>query len=361
VVNVIRFGSGNLLNADVDALVNPVNCVGVLGKGLALQFKRAYPEMVKPYERACAAGEVVPGAVHVVDRGPGQQPRWILNVPTKRHWRNPSRFDDVAAGARALADTVRELDIRSVAVPPLGCGNGGLDWSEVRPMLLSSLGSLDAEVLIFAPAGAPDPADMPDRSKAPELTAQRAELLVLLSEFLARSTPFRVAERADALARIEIQKLAYLAQVFARSAEHRFERGRYGPYSHDLERELKEWEGHFVLGYGDATDTVLELRPIQLLPDSVKAAAAVARPTYGEVVDAVLRAVDGWESTYELELLATTLFTFREGTASSAKQAHDVISGWSHVPPHLFTARHVSIAWEHLRATGWLAEPVLTS
>ncbi|WP_255361035.1 macro domain-containing protein [Kutzneria sp. 744] len=334
-----------------------MNCVGVLGKGLALQFKRAFPEMVGPYERACAAGEVAPGVVHVVDRGIGLRPRWILNVPTKRHWRNPSRLDDVTAGARALADKVRELGIRSVAVPPLGCGNGGLDWADVRKILLTELGSLDAEVILFAPAGSPAPEDMPNRSEAPELTVERAELLVLLSAFVRAAAPFRVAERADALARIEIQKLAYLLQVFTGAATHRFERGRYGPYSHGLERELKDWEGHFVLGYGDATDKVLELQPIHLMPDAVGRAIEAVPADYDKVVDAVLDAVDGWESTYELELLATTLFTFIEGTASSAQQAYDVIAGWSHIPSHLFTARHVAIAWEHLRSTGWLSEP----
>jgi O-acetyl-ADP-ribose deacetylase (regulator of RNase III) len=354
---MIRFGRGNLLTQEVDALVNPVNCVGVLGKGLALQFKRAFPEMVAPYEQACAAGEVMPGTVHVVDRGAAQRPRWILNVPTKRHWRNPSRLDDVTAGIRALADKIRELGIRSVAVPPLGCGNGGLDWSDVQTILLDELGTVDAEVILFAPAGAPAPEDMPNRSAAPELTTERAELLVLLSAFLDAAAPFRVAERTDTLARIEIQKLAYLAQVFAGTAEHRFERGRYGPYSHGLERELKEWEGHFVLGYGDATDKVLELRPIRLVPDAVGRAAEAVSPDYGKVVDAVLHAVNGWESTYELELLATTLFTFREGTATSAQQAYEVIASWSHIPSRMFTTRHVAIAWEHLRSTGWLSEP----
>ena len=180
---------------------------------------------------------------------------------------------------------------------------------------------------------------------------------MLLSAFLRTASPFRVAERADALARIEIQKLAYLAQVLGGSAEHRFERGRYGPYSHGLERELKEWEGHFVLGYGDATDRVLELQPIRLMPDAVERAVEMVPADYGKVVDAVLEAVEGWESTYELELLATTLFTFIEGTASSAEQAYDTIASWSHIPSQMFTARHVAIAWEHLRSTGWLSEP----
>ncbi|WP_051912946.1 macro domain-containing protein [Kutzneria albida] len=357
-VSVIRFGEGNLLRQDVEALVNPVNCVGVLGKGLALQFKRAFPEIVGPYERACAAGEVTPGSVHVVDRGEGQRPRWVLNVPTKRHWRNPSQFEDVVSGASALADTVRALGIRSVAVPPLGCGNGGLEWADVRPALVAALGDLDVDVVLFAPAGAPAPADMPNRSQAPELTTERAALLALMADFLRGSAPFRIADRSDALARIEIQKLVYLAQVHEGKSRYTFVRARYGPFSHGLERELKEWEGHYVLGYGDATDKVLELRPIVLIPEAVQKADAAVDEATARTIKEVLRLVEGWESTYELELLATTLFTFLEGSAGSSAEAHAVISGWSHIPAQVFTSRHVDLAWNHLRQAGWLAESV---
>ncbi len=143
---------GNLLMADVDALVNTVNCVGYMGKGIALQFKKAFPVNFKAYEAACAAGEVVPGRMLVHDNSGLVNPRWIINFPTKRHYRDKSRIEDIASGLTALVDTVRELGIRWIAVPPLGCGLGGLDWSVVRPMIEQSFAAIPGvAVQLFEP------------------------------------------------------------------------------------------------------------------------------------------------------------------------------------------------------------------
>lgn len=354
---MISFASGNLLKQDVEAMVNPVNCVGVLGKGLALQFKRAFPEIVRPYEEACRSGDLRPGVVHVVDLGEHHTPRWILNVPTKRHWRNPSRLDDVEAGTAELAATIQRLGIRSIAVPPLGCGNGGLPWESVRVVLIRYLDDLpEVQVSIFPPEGAPPPEDMPNRTKAPPFAGDAVNLLALFAEFLRRASPFRAEDRADTLARIEIQKLAYFAQVRGGLINKRFDRGHYGPYSHDLERELKSWEGHFLLGYGDGTDKVLALRPIRLLEDAVRAADNLLGPEQREPMRDVLDLVVGWENTYELELLATTLFVWKEGTATDPATAHAVIDEWKRTPERLFTPRHIRLAWEHLVHLGWISE-----
>jgi O-acetyl-ADP-ribose deacetylase (regulator of RNase III) len=144
--------SGDLLAADVDALVNPVNTVGVMGKGLALQFKRAYPAMFAAYRAAVKANQLCPGRMHVwpTDRFDG--PRFVINFPTKRHWRDPSRLQDVAAGLVDLARIIDDLGITSVAVPALGSGNGGLAWSAVRPLIVAALGELDGvDVRIYLP------------------------------------------------------------------------------------------------------------------------------------------------------------------------------------------------------------------
>ncbi len=133
----IETGKGNLLTADVEALVNPVNTKGVMGKGLALQFKKAFPENFAEYERACRAGEVTTGRVHVVPRL--ASPRYIINFPTKNHWRQPSKLDYVREGMKDLLEHIQRLGIRSVAMPPLGCGNGGLDWRVVRPVIIDAL------------------------------------------------------------------------------------------------------------------------------------------------------------------------------------------------------------------------------
>ena len=147
---MIRCGEGDLLAAAVDALVNPVNCVGVMGKGLARQFRDAWPAMFRAYATACASGEVVPGRMHVWATGEAQ-PRFVVNFPTKRHFRSRSRLLDVDAGLEDLVRVVCEREVRSLAVPALGAGLGGLDWSEVRPRIVRALEPLDADVWLFEP------------------------------------------------------------------------------------------------------------------------------------------------------------------------------------------------------------------
>lgn len=151
---MIREQSGNLLSADVEALVNAVNTVGVMGKGIALQFKQTYPEMFQEYARAARAGEVQIGAMHLWATDATSGPRFIINFPTKRHWRSPSRLADVASGLPSLAETIERNEIRSVAIPALGCGHGGLDWVSVEPLIRQTLEPLSAvvDVRLFPPS-----------------------------------------------------------------------------------------------------------------------------------------------------------------------------------------------------------------
>ena len=152
--------TGNLLEADVEALVNTVNTVGVMGKGIALQFKNAFPANFKAYERACRDHQVRVGKMFVFDAGQLLKPRWIINFPTKGHWRSNSNLADVATGLDDLRRVITELGIKSIAVPPLGCGNGGLDWAQVRPLIEAKLADLDMEVLVFVPDRAPAASDV---------------------------------------------------------------------------------------------------------------------------------------------------------------------------------------------------------
>jgi len=153
---MIKFVSGDILNAKVDALVNTVNTAGVMGKGLALQFKKAFPANFKAYEAAAKAGEVETGRMFVFDAGGIVPPRYIINFPTKRHWRNASKLDYIESGLRDLVAVVRDRSIRSIAIPPLGAGLGGLDWRDVRPLILQALEGLGGvDVQIFEPSRAP--------------------------------------------------------------------------------------------------------------------------------------------------------------------------------------------------------------
>lgn len=152
---MIEVGSGDLLDADVEALVNTVNTVGVMGKGLALQFKRRFPANFSAYAAACKRGEVVVGRMLVVETNVPIGPRSIINFPTKKHWRDPSQLEYVRAGLDALVEEIRARSIRSIAVPALGCGNGGLAWSDVEPLIERAMAELsDVRVVVFAPSDA---------------------------------------------------------------------------------------------------------------------------------------------------------------------------------------------------------------
>ncbi|MBL0933070.1 MAG: macro domain-containing protein, partial [Alphaproteobacteria bacterium] len=139
---MIEDAQGNLLNADAEALVNTVNCVGVMGKGIALQFKQAYPAMNRAYEKACERGEMVPGRVQVWPTGELSGPKYIINFPTKREWFRKSSYGDIRSGLTSLVAEIRRLGISSIAVPPLGCGNGGLSWTKVRPMIVEAFAAI---------------------------------------------------------------------------------------------------------------------------------------------------------------------------------------------------------------------------
>ena len=152
---MIREARGDLLAAEVDAVVNTVNTVGVMGKGIALQFKRAYPVMFREYARLCKTGQITLGSVHVWPTGL-IQPRFVINFPTKGHWRAGSKIDDIRTGLDALIAAIREHNITSIALPPLGCGNGGLDWVVVEPIIRDAFVALpEVDVVLFPPAGAP--------------------------------------------------------------------------------------------------------------------------------------------------------------------------------------------------------------
>ena len=182
---MLRYTKGDILAAEAEALVNTVNCVGIMGRGIALQFKKAFPENFKAYEAACARGAVEPGGMFVYDTGELMLPRYIINFPTKRHWRGKSRLEDVQSGLQALVHEVRTRGIRSIAIPPLGSGLGGLDWEDVRPLIAAAMEQLpDVQVEVFEPGGvAPD--DRRNRStKVPKLTQGRAALVGLMDRYL---------------------------------------------------------------------------------------------------------------------------------------------------------------------------------
>ena len=195
---MIRFTTGDILAEDAEALVNTVNCVGVMGRGIALQFKKAFPKNFRAYAAACRRGEVQPGRMFVFETGALTNPRYIVNFPTKRHWRGNSRIKDIDAGLENLATVIREYDIRSIAVPPLGAGLGGLEWSDVRPRIEKALQDFsDLDVVVFEPKGAPEATRMVRSHEAPRMSPERAVLVGLMHRYLnGLLDPFVISARS---------------------------------------------------------------------------------------------------------------------------------------------------------------------
>lgn len=343
---MIHLTRGNLLEADAEALVNTVNCDGFMGKGIALQFKQAFPENFKAYEKACRAGEVRPGTMFIFPTGSLVNPRYIINFPTKRHWRGKSRLEDIDSGLQALIAEIRQLGIQEVAVPPLGCGFGGLDWPKVRPMIERAFEALpNVSVHLYEPAGAPAATDMPVGTKRPKLTLARA----LFIRLMARYTELRYR-----LTLLEIQKLAYLLQEAGQPLRLGYVAHLYGPYAHNLNKVLETLEGHFIRGYaGDAKPGV----EIELLPGAVEEASAflAGHDDALERLDRVAAAIDGFETPYGMELLASVHWVgVHQKTKARAEEAVEAVLRWNERKRALFEAKHIRLAWERLRDHSWL-------
>lgn len=351
---MIKETSGNLLLADAEALVNTVNTEGVMGKGIALQFKKAYPAMYEDYRSAAKAGKIRLGHVQVWPTGQMTGPKYIINFPTKGHWKSRSKVTDIEAGLVDLIAAIRTLGISSIAVPPLGCGNGGLDWSEVEPRIVRAFEQVpDVDVLLFAPEGAPAASEMAKSADRPEMTPGRAALVDLMHRYTLQSfmTP----------GLIESQKLMYFLQVAGQPLRLNFKQHYYGPYADNLRHVLNVVEGHFISGFGDGSASVANAEPLSVLPEAAnEAARALAndRDTQ-ERIRRVLVLADGFESAYGLELLATVHWVATQEAIESDDEIVAKVWEWSPRKARMFTEDHVRVALEALRGQGWLTQELV--
>jgi len=343
----IERGQGNLLAAPVDALVNTVNTEGVMGKGLALQFKKAFPEAFTSYERACRAGEVVIGRMHVVQRL--TSPRFIINFPTKKHWRQPSRLSYIEDGLRDLVARVRELGIQSIAVPPLGCGNGGLDWSDVRPLIVNAFADApDVRVLLFEPAGAPTAEEIIDHRTRPSMTASRAAVLGLMGRYSSTDYGYR-------LSLVEVQKLAYFLQVAGEPLRLEFKAHFYGPYADNLRKALRNIEGHYTRGTADGKNS--PETPLEILPGALEEAETQlqVQPESRARLERVARLIDGFETPFGMELLGTVHWVMsHSSTPDNLSSVVAAVQGWNARKRSQMKAGHIEAAWRRLREQEWL-------
>lgn len=350
---MIQISQGNLLQAHVDALVNTVNTEGVMGKGIALQFKQAFPGMFRAYTDACKSNQVRLGEMDVYDRGGlADGPRWIINFPTKGHWKSRSRLADIDAGLVDLRATILRLGIQSIAIPPLGCGHGGLDWADVRPRIENEFAKLpDVKVLLFAPTGAPLPAEMPNHTDRPKMTTGRAALVALMSRYLeGLLDPF--------VSLLEVHKLMYFMQEAGQDLRLDYTAGRYGPYAGNLRHVLIKLDGHFISGYGDGEDK--PSKPIELVDGSVTEAQDFleAHADAKERMARVAALIEGFEDPYGMELLSSVHWVMCRTIAAreSADEAIAAVHAWNEHKRVTLKREHLKTAWHRLKQSRWDVE-----
>ncbi|AZF18117.1 MULTISPECIES: macro domain-containing protein [unclassified Pseudomonas] len=324
---MIRFTQGNLLEANTEVLVNTVNTVGVMGKGIALMFKERFAENYRLYAAACKAGEVKTGEVHVTAVNELDGPRWIVNFPTKRHWRSPSQMAWIIEGLHDLRRFLIENHVKSVAVPPLGAGNGGLKWPDVREQIEDVLSDLDVDVLVFEPSN--QYLNVAKRNGVEKLTPARA----LIAELVRR---YWVLGMECSL--LEIQKLAWFLE---RAIEKRpglknpldlkFVAHKYGPYANRLEHLLNNLDGSYL--HCDKRISDAENSDVIWFDQDRRAFLQTYLRTeakeYSQALELTAELIDGFESPFGMELLATVdwLLT-QEDVAPTVPALREALKQW---------------------------------
>lgn len=344
---MIEYRTGDLLQADTEALVNTVNCVGIMGRGIALQFKQAYKDNFKAYAAACERGEVQPGRMFVFETNKLIGPKYIINFPTKRDWRSNSRIEDIDAGLLALVTEIEQRNIRSIAIPPLGSGLGGLDWRVVRPRIEAALAPLEhVRALIYEPSSSKERPAAAQLSTAPKMTAGRAALILLMHRYLGGlMDPF--------VSLLEVHKLLYFMQEAGQPLQLNYKKALYGPYAENLRHVLRAIEGHYVAGYADGGDD--PTKPLELLPGAVEAGTALLQADAAAQTrfDRVTALVEGFETPFGLELLATVHWVLRKEGARGPSEAVAKTHAWND-RKRRFTAEQIALAHDVLCNKGWL-------
>ena len=343
---MLEYRKGNMFDDGAEAIVNTVNCVGVMGRGIALQSKRLFPENFKEYEKACKAGLVMPGKMFVFQTGMIEYPRYIINFPTKRHWRQASFIEDIRAGLVDLMKVIEENDIQSVAIPPLGCGNGGLSWDDVNAMLRKAIAQLPSVAFHVYPPSDAVTAPVRPTGKAPSMTVGKAALLGLMQHYLDGLLD-------PVISLIEVQKLMYFLQEAGMDLRLNYVRHYYGPYAENLRHVLNQVEGYYINGYEDGGDAPTKI--LTLVPEAIVSAYKVLEehPDIQALMSRVFALIDGFETPEGMELLATVHWTVVKEKRTRMDDIISYIYSWNK-HKRQFSENQIKIAYTRLDQAGWL-------
>lgn len=340
---MIQFTTGDMLQSAADAFVNTVNTVGVMGKGIALQFKEAFPANYKIYAEACKNKELEPGKLLAVrDANLLYGDKLIINFPTKTHWRQPSKYEYIEQGLIALRELIKKENINSIALPPLGCGNGGLDWNIVKPMMEKYLERSPIDIFIFEPnAQIKAILQQQENKKEVKLTPARAQLLYAL---------FAYESLGEYSSLFAANKLAYFLQRMGQPLRLQFKPHYFGPYAIGVEKVLYALNGVYLKGLEQQEAKAFE--PLKLnyekwseVKDFVEKELKAEDATR---LNNLLKLIDGFTSELSLEVLATTDFILQQHPGYGMDETMLAISKWNQRKNNLFKREYVEIAFNHL-------------
>lgn len=324
---MITYMQGNLLDAPAEALVNTVNTVGIMGKGIALMFKERFPKNMKAYAQACKQNQVVVGKMFITETGELMGPRWIVNFPTKQHWRADSRIEWIEKGLQDLRRFLIEEQVRSIAIPPLGAGNGGLKWLDVRSQIENILSDLnDVDVLVYEPTDKYQ--NVAKSAGVKKLTPARAMIAELVRRYSVMGMECSL---------LEVQKIAWFLH---RAIEQNhlndemkltFSAHNYGPYAHKLNHLLNALDGSYLKSEKRIPDS----KPLDVVwfndreKEHINTYLNSEAKEWLPALEQVTQLIDGFESPYGMELLATVDWLLAEGgcepTLDSVKEG---LSSW---------------------------------
>lgn len=350
---MIKFTKGNLLEAEVEALVNTVNTVGVMGKGIALMFKDRFQENFRLYSKACKDNKVQTGTMFITEVNELDGPKYIVNFPTKEHWRSPSQLIWITDGLKDLRKFIIEKNIKSIAIPPLGAGNGGLDWPSVRDEIEHALSDLDVYILVYEPTDTYQ--NVVKRTGVEKLTPARA----LIAELIRR---YWVMGMECSL--LEVQKIAWFLE---REIERhnpgenplklRFVAHRYGPYANRLEHLLDNLDGSYL----HCNKRISDAGPLDIIwfeeskKDLLQAYLRSEARKYLSALESTATLIDGFESPFGLELLATIDWLLSmENVEPNVNSLQEGLLSWSGGPQaaerkiRMFDKRTINIALNRL-------------
>ncbi|MBK7964245.1 MAG: macro domain-containing protein [Bacteroidetes bacterium] len=343
----MKYITGNMLEAETEALVNTVNTVGVMGKGIALQFKERFPMNFKIYADACKKGEMQVGKMLVVKENTLNGEKLIINFPTKTEWFKKSQYSYIEDGLKDLAIVIEEYKIRSIAIPPLGCGNGGLKWEKVKPMMDKYLGQLsNVAIQIYEPNDAvKEILQKEEVKKEVGLTAARAMLLYAL---------FKYEKLGEVATIFSANKLAYFLQKSGEPMRLQFVPYKYGPYAQAIEKVLYALNGKYLTGMEQMKARAFE--PLQLnyekYEEVEKYVNANLNSDQKQRLESIFNIIDGFETTLSLEILSSAHFLLSENPKLTEDQLFEKIQEWNQRKKILITKEYINIAMEHLNNYG---------